>query len=66
MADRLAAVADLCQAVDGAPDALVVRTAAEAAEEGWSTERIQGAHPGHHARPQRALTADQPAVGATR
>lgn len=54
MAGRPAAVAELCQAVDGALDALV-RTAAEAAEEGWSTGRRRDTHSGYHARLQRAL-----------
>ncbi len=57
VAGRLAAVAELCHAVDGALDALVVRTAAEAAEEGWTTGEMRETHSGYHARLQRALSA---------
>ncbi|GAA1068932.1 hypothetical protein GCM10009665_74590 [Kitasatospora nipponensis] len=68
MTGRLAAVADLCRAVDGALDALVVRTAAEAAEEGWTTEGMLAADAGYHARLQRALagTGSRSGAGHTR
>ncbi|MGF1429322.1 hypothetical protein [Kitasatospora sp. LaBMicrA B282] len=55
MAGRIAAVADLCRAVDTALDVLVVRVAAEAAEEGWTTDLMREASAGYHARLQQAL-----------
>ncbi|MGK4578808.1 hypothetical protein [Kitasatospora sp. HPMI-4] len=53
--ERFAAVAELCRTVDGALDALVVRTAAEAAEEGWTAGEMAAEHSGYHARLRRAL-----------
>ncbi|MCX4744877.1 hypothetical protein OG455_04965 [Kitasatospora sp. NBC_01287] len=55
MVGRIAAVAELCRAVDKAMDALVVRVAAEAAEEGWTTGRMREANAGYHQRLQQAL-----------
>ncbi|MFE0463407.1 hypothetical protein ACFW1A_29565 [Kitasatospora sp. NPDC058965] len=63
VAGRIGAVADLCRAVDRAMDSLVVRTAAEAAEEGWTTGRMREASADYHARLQRALA---PALGDAR
>ncbi|MFI6845037.1 hypothetical protein OG535_06600 [Kitasatospora sp. NBC_00085] len=53
--DRLAAVAELCRAVDGVLDSLVVQAAAEAAEEGWTAARMASEHAVYYARLQRAL-----------
>ncbi|MGE7439628.1 MULTISPECIES: hypothetical protein [Kitasatospora] len=53
--ERFAAVAELCRTVDGALDALVVRTAAEAAEEGWTAGEMAAEHSAYHARLRRAL-----------
>ncbi|MFF7588771.1 hypothetical protein ACFZCK_14920 [Kitasatospora purpeofusca] len=53
--ERLAAVAELCRAVDGVLDSLVVRAAAEAAEEGWTAARMASEHAVYYARLQRAL-----------
>ncbi|MFB7668504.1 hypothetical protein ACFC1R_32050 [Kitasatospora sp. NPDC056138] len=53
--ERFAAVAELCRTVDGALDALVVRTAAEAAEEGWTAGEMAAEHSAYHARLERAL-----------
>ncbi|MFE7563371.1 hypothetical protein [Kitasatospora sp. NPDC057500] len=53
--DRLAAVADLCRAVDGVLDSLVVEAAAEAAEEGWTAARMASEHAVYYARLRRAL-----------
>ncbi|MDH6126481.1 hypothetical protein [Kitasatospora sp. GP82] len=62
--ERLAAVAELCQAVDGALDALVVRTAAEAAEEGWTSGQMAAEHSAYHARLRRALLTGPVGSGA--
>ncbi|MFD5433798.1 hypothetical protein ACWGKU_34770 [Kitasatospora sp. NPDC054768] len=53
--ERLAAVHDLCRAVDAVLDSLVVQAAAEAAEEGWTAARMAAEHSGYYARLQRAL-----------
>ncbi|WP_327674711.1 hypothetical protein [Kitasatospora sp. NBC_00458] len=53
--ERLAAVAELCRAVDGVLDSLVVQAAAEAAEEGWTAARMASEHAVYYARLQRAL-----------
>ncbi|MFD0275082.1 hypothetical protein ACFVHB_14440 [Kitasatospora sp. NPDC127111] len=53
--ERLAAVAELCRAVDGVLDSLVVQAAAEAAEEGWTAARMAAEHAVYYARLQRAL-----------
>ncbi|MFB6890278.1 hypothetical protein ACFCX4_13285 [Kitasatospora sp. NPDC056327] len=53
--DRLAAVAELCRAVDGVLDSLVVEAAAEAAEEGWTAARMASEHAVYYARLKRAL-----------
>ncbi|MFB7616311.1 hypothetical protein [Kitasatospora sp. NPDC056181] len=53
--ERLAAVAELCRAVDGMLDSLVVQAAAEAAEEGWTAARMASEHAVYYARLQRAL-----------
>ncbi|MFF7636753.1 hypothetical protein ACFZB9_26925 [Kitasatospora sp. NPDC008050] len=68
MAGRIAAAADLCRAVDKALDTLVVRIAAEAAEEGWTAGRMRAANAGYHARLEQALAgprrSSSPSVGA--
>ncbi|MFD0346307.1 hypothetical protein ACFQ0M_09930 [Kitasatospora aburaviensis] len=48
--ERLAAVAELCRAVDGVLDSLVVQAAAEAAEEGWTAARMASEHAVYYAR----------------
>ncbi|MFJ5123075.1 hypothetical protein [Kitasatospora sp. NPDC088548] len=53
--ERLAAVAELCRAVDGVLDSLVVEAAAEAAEEGWTVARMASEHAVYYARLRRAL-----------
>ncbi|MFE2723827.1 hypothetical protein [Kitasatospora sp. NPDC059327] len=53
--ERLAAVAELCRAVDGVLDSLVVQAAAEAAEEGWTAARMASEHAVYYARLRRAL-----------
>lgn len=53
--ERLAAVAQLCRSVDAVLDSLVVRTAAEAAEEGWTAARMASEQSAYYARLQRAL-----------
>jgi hypothetical protein len=55
MAGRISVVVELCEAVDRALDSLVVRMAAEAAEEGWTSGRMRETAPAYHARLQRAL-----------
>lgn len=55
MAGRIAATAELCRAVDKALDALVVRIAAEAAEEGWTSGRMRDTSADYHDRLQQAL-----------
>ncbi|GAB2694721.1 hypothetical protein [Kitasatospora kifunensis] len=65
MAGRITAAADLCRAVDKALDALVVRIAAEAAEEGWTTGRMRDASAGYHARLEQALAGPRRATSAS-
>ncbi|MDH6142707.1 hypothetical protein P3T35_004735 [Kitasatospora sp. GP30] len=55
VAGRISVVVELCEAVDRALDSLVVRMAAEAAEEGWTSGHMREAAPAYHARLQRAL-----------
>ncbi|MFE9423249.1 hypothetical protein ACFYNO_09810 [Kitasatospora sp. NPDC006697] len=57
VAGRISVVAALCEEVERAMDSLIVRTAAEAAEEGWTTGRMRETAPGYHARLQRALAS---------
>lgn len=61
--ERLAAVAELCRAVDGVLDSLVVQAAAEAAEEGWTAARMASEHAVYYARLQRALLPVAAAAG---
>ncbi|MER6303739.1 hypothetical protein ABT247_29865 [Kitasatospora sp. NPDC001539] len=63
--ERLAAVAELCRSVDAVLDSLVVRAAAEAAEEGWTAARMAAEHSGYYARLQRALLPAGAAAGLT-
>ncbi|GAA1933248.1 hypothetical protein [Kitasatospora viridis] len=59
VAGRISVVAALCDEVDRVMDSLVVRTAAEAAEEGWTSGRMRETAPSYHARLQRALNSEQ-------
>ncbi|MGW2254676.1 hypothetical protein ACWCXH_31455 [Kitasatospora sp. NPDC001660] len=64
--ERLAAVAELCRSVDAVLDSLVVQTAAEAAEEGWTAARMATEQAAYYARLQRALLPVEAGAGLTR
>ncbi|MFD7908237.1 hypothetical protein ACFV4F_38395 [Kitasatospora sp. NPDC059722] len=64
--ERLAAVAELCRSVDAVLDSLVVQTAAEAAEEGWTAARMASEQSAYYARLQRALLPAETGAGLTR
>ncbi|WP_195910975.1 hypothetical protein [Streptomyces kaniharaensis] len=63
--DRLAAVAELCRSVDEVLDSIVVQTAAEAAEEGWTAARMAAEHAAYYARLRRALLPAAVGAGLT-